>query len=56
MFPKVPEGGFQSASELAKLPGVRVIDTFDAAPGPTPATHASSRASVQRNLFRITVP
>jgi len=56
MLPDVPEGGFQSAAEFARLPGVQVIDAFDLAPGPTPEIYAFSRASVQRNLYRIPVP
>ncbi|MDQ6700839.1 MAG: hypothetical protein M3Z36_11735, partial [Acidobacteriota bacterium] len=56
MFPTMPAGGFQSAADLAKLPGVRIIDAFDAAPGPTPDVYAFSRATVQRNLYRIPIP
>jgi eukaryotic-like serine/threonine-protein kinase len=56
MFPPMPEGGFESAQELAKLPGVRIIEAFDAAPGPRPETYAFSRATVQRNLYRIPIP
>jgi Tol biopolymer transport system component len=56
MFPAAPEGGFQAAADLEKLPGVRVIDAFDAAPGPAPEVYAFSRATVQRNLYRIPIP
>jgi hypothetical protein len=56
MFPKAPPRGFESATELAELPGVRVIDTFDASPGPTPEVYVYSRASAQRNLYRVPVP
>jgi serine/threonine protein kinase len=52
MFPEIPPVGFQSESELAKLPGVRVIDGF-AAPGPTRETYAYAHEMVQRNLYRI---
>jgi serine/threonine protein kinase/Tol biopolymer transport system component len=55
MFPPIPAGGFQSEEELAKLPGVRVIEAFDATPGPTADVYAFSRATVQRNLYRIPV-
>ena len=53
MLPAIPEGGFQSESEIAKLPGVRIIDTYDIAPGPTSEVYAFSRATVERNLYRI---
>ena len=56
MFPTIPAGGFQSAADLARLPGVRIIDAFDVTPGPTPEVYAFSRASVQRNLYRIPIP
>jgi Tol biopolymer transport system component len=56
MFPTIPAGGFQSAADLAGLAGVRIIDAFDGAPGPTPEVYAFSRASVQRNLYRIPIP
>jgi len=56
MFPTIPPGGFHSESELAKIPGVRIIEAFDGAPGPTPEVYAFSRATVQRNLYRIPIP
>ncbi len=55
-WPEIPAGGFRSEAEIAKLPGVRVIDAPDVAPGPTPEVYAFSREMVQRNLYRIPVP
>ena len=55
-FPPIPSGGFQSDAEIAKLPGVKVIDAYDVAPGPTSGVYAYSRQAVQRNLYRIPVP
>jgi hypothetical protein len=55
-FPHIPDGGFRSEAEIAKLPGVRVIDAFDVAPGATPDVYAFSRQTVQRNLYRIPLP
>ena len=55
-FPPIPSGGFQSEAEIAKLAGARVIDSFDAAPGPTRDIYAFSRATVQRNLYRVPLP
>ena len=55
-LPPVREGGFQSSGELAKLPGVRIIDAFDVAPGPSLDVYAFSRPSAQRNLYRIPLP
>ena len=55
MLPAIPAGGFHGEEELAALPGVRVIDAFDATPGPMPDVYAFSRATVQRNLYRIPI-
>lgn len=55
IFPRIPAGGFQSAAEIGKLPGSRIIDGFNVAPGSTPDVYAFARATVQRNLFRIPI-
>jgi eukaryotic-like serine/threonine-protein kinase len=56
MLPNIPPGGFRSEAEIATLPGARVIDAADVAPGPTPDVYAFSRQTVQRNLYRIPIP
>jgi hypothetical protein len=56
VLPEIPAGGFQSEEELLKLPGVRVIEAADVAPGPTPYEYAFSRETTQRNLYRIPIP
>jgi hypothetical protein len=53
MLPEIPEGGFQSRAEIAKLPAVRVIKAADVAFGGTVDTYAYSRETTQRNLYRI---
>jgi Tol biopolymer transport system component len=55
-LPNLPAEGFRSAEELAKWPGVRVIDSPDATLGPTPEVYAFSRSTVQRNLYRVPIP
>jgi len=55
ILPALPASGFASEAELAKLPGVQIIDALDTAPGPS-ESYAFSRESVQRNLYRIPVP
>jgi hypothetical protein len=52
-LPKTPSTGFASGAEIAAVPGARVIDASDPAPGPTPDVYAFSRETVQRNLYRI---
>jgi eukaryotic-like serine/threonine-protein kinase len=56
MLPKIPAGGFRSRTEIARLPGTRVIDLADVAFGRTLNVYAFSRATSQRNLYRIPLP
>jgi len=56
MFPKIPEGGFHSDGEIARLPGARRIDGDRVVPGPSPETYAFYRGTTQRNLYRIPIP
>lgn len=56
LFPPIPRGGFHSEDEIARLPGVRVIEAADVFPGPTAGTYAYSRQSVQRNLYHVPLP
>jgi hypothetical protein len=56
LFPPIPPGGFHTEDEIAKLPGVRVIEAADVYPGSTPGTYAYSRQTVQRNLYRVPLP
>jgi hypothetical protein len=56
MLPKVPAGGFQSRAEIARLPGVRVIDAADVAFSRSLDVYAYSRETTQRNLYRIPLP
>jgi serine/threonine protein kinase len=55
-LPRMPPNGFASAADIAAVPGARVIDVTDPAPGPTPDVYAFSRDTVQRNLYRIPLP
>jgi Tol biopolymer transport system component len=52
----IPPGGFHSEDEIAKLPGVSVIEAADVFPGPTTGTYAYSHQTVQRNLYSIPLP
>jgi len=46
---------FLTEDELAKMRGVRIIQAGDVVPGPTAEIYAYTRASVQRNLYRIPI-
>jgi Tol biopolymer transport system component len=52
-LPTMPATGFASPADMAAVPGARVIDAADPAPGATPDVYAFSRETVQRNLYRI---
>jgi hypothetical protein len=57
ILPEIPPGkDFPSDAELAKVPGVRIIPAGDVMPGPTADIYAYTRASVQRNLYRVPLP
>ncbi|MGQ0736819.1 MAG: protein kinase domain-containing protein [Acidobacteriota bacterium] len=56
VWPAIPEGGFLNDEDIARLPGVRVIEVPDAAPGPTADIYAYSRGTAHRNLYRIPLP
>jgi hypothetical protein len=55
-LPRIPEGGFHSGDEMAKLPGARRVDEAGLVPGSSADTYAFYRGTVQRNLYRIPVP
>jgi len=56
LLPEIRAGGFQTEAEIAKLPGVRIIEAADVAPGPSSSVYAFSRETTQRNLYRIPIP
>jgi hypothetical protein len=56
MFPVLPEEGMVKTADLASLPGVKVIEGYDVAPGPRPDVYAFARATILRNLYRIPLP
>jgi serine/threonine protein kinase/Tol biopolymer transport system component len=55
-FPPIPAGGFSSEDELAGLSGSRRADILNAVPGLSLDVYAFSRATTQRNLYRIPIP
>ena len=55
LLPEIPAMGFQTEAEIARLPGVKIIEAADVAPGPTSSVYAFSRETTQRNLYRIPI-
>jgi hypothetical protein len=56
LLPEIPARGFQTEAEIAKLPGVQIIEAADVGPGQTSSVYALSRETTQRNLYRIPIP
>ncbi len=56
MLPSILAGGFRSEDDLAKSPGVQVVQASPIAPGLSPSTYAFTRTSVHRNLYRVPLP
>ena len=64
-LPRLPLSGINSETDLAAIPGVKVIELGSVigggvpvgyAPGPNPSTYAFTRTTVHRNLYRISIP
>jgi DNA-binding winged helix-turn-helix (wHTH) protein/Tol biopolymer transport system component len=55
-LPRIPEGGFHSDEEIARLPGARRLDAGGLVPGPSGDVYAFSRGTIQRNLYRVPIP
>jgi Tol biopolymer transport system component len=56
LLPKMPANGFQSKSEIAALPGTRLVsDEPYAFPGPDPSIYALTKIATQRNIYRVPV-
>ena len=56
VWPTIPPGGFRSPDDFGTLTGAKVIEAYDVTPGPRPGVYAFSRASSQRNLYRVPIP
>jgi len=55
-LPRLPPSGLKTEADLARVPGVKVIEQGLVSPGPNPSVYAFPRTSVHRNLYRIPVP
>jgi Tol biopolymer transport system component len=54
-LPKLPPSGLDGLDVRAVFPGARLIEASHIFPGPAPTVYAYVRATVHRNLFRITL-
>jgi hypothetical protein len=55
-LPQLPPAGILGLEEATALPGARVLDRWDIAPGPDPSVFAYTKTAVHRNLYRIPLP
>jgi hypothetical protein len=56
ILPPLPPAGIRSVEEAAALPGAQPFPTATAFAGPNPTIYAYSKASAQRNIYRVPVP
>jgi len=55
-LPPLPEGGIPPLAEASVVPGARSVPRGVLVPGKDPDHYAWINATVQRNLYRITLP
>jgi hypothetical protein len=55
-LPPLPPTGIQSPEDAAALPDAERFPVAAAFAGPSPRVYAYSKASAQRNIFRVSVP
>lgn len=56
ILPPLPPGGIESPDDAAALPGATMFPVPGAFAGPNPSVYAYSKASAQRNIYRVPVP
>jgi hypothetical protein len=54
-LPPIPAAGFRTKADVAALRGARLI-AEGAFPGPDPSVYAFTKFSIQRNIYRVSVP
>jgi serine/threonine protein kinase len=55
-LPNLPDAGIFPGIDPRTIPGSRIVERTETAPGLDPDTYAYVKASVQRNLFRVLPP
>jgi len=54
-LPPIPADAVHHPTEWEKVPGVKIVEHDNIAPGPNPSTYAYVKPSVHANLFRISL-
>ena len=55
-LPDLPPAGILGLEEAKALPGARILDGWNIAPGPDPSIYAYTKTTVHRNLYRVPIP
>jgi DNA-binding winged helix-turn-helix (wHTH) protein/Tol biopolymer transport system component len=55
-LPDLPPSGIGGLEDAKALPGARVLDRWNIAPGPDPSIFVYTKTTVHRNLYRIPIP
>jgi len=55
-LPALPDSGVLGLEHAKTLPGGRILEGWDIAPGPDPSVFAFTKTIVHRNLYRVPVP
>ena len=55
-LPKFPAGGIEAGSDAGVIPGARVVERAEVAPGAELGRYAYVNSSVHRNLYRVSLP
>ena len=55
-LPKFPAGGIEPGSDTRVIPGARVVERAEFAPGADPGRYAYVNSTVHRNLYRVSLP
>jgi hypothetical protein len=55
-LPELPPGGITPDTEADMIPGARLVDRAEFAPGADPSHYAYVNTTVHRNLYRISLP
>ncbi|MBF8298840.1 MAG: Protein kinase protein, partial [candidate division NC10 bacterium] len=56
ILPPLPPSGIRDVKDAADLPGAQAFPMAAAFAGPKPTIYAYSKASAQRNIYRVPVP
>ena len=54
-LPDLPPAGIRGVNDVKIFRGAKIIEAWDISPGPDPTVYAFAKATVHRNLFRVSL-